>query len=421
MVYSLLKIPAVAVRRFIDRYANIGLDTASDTERSRRYAFNMFCLMGATVAVSYAAFYMIYDFEGLWPVWLTAISIIVIGFAPLLAKHNRRFGLLGTIGLLIVGLSTVTSFLGTDSGIHIFIVAVAIMPALFHGSDGLWESVAITCCCCLAIMVCVIFFQEPSGLARVDAQLQFIASIGVALTAPPVAVIGVIVLSARLADAEAALSAEHARSEALLDNLLPTEIAARLKSSPGEIIADNIPNVTILFADIVDFTPRASTMRPEELVGFLNRVFTEFDHLTDRFGLEKIKTIGDAYMVAAGMPKNRPDHAQAVADMALAMLEATNRLTNETGESIEVRIGLHTGAAIAGVIGTQKMFYDVWGDTVNTASRMESHGDAGRIQLTGETRDRLGDAYLFKERGMIDIKGKGEIKTFWLIGKASIT
>jgi adenylate cyclase len=380
----------------------------------------MFSLMGAIFAVSYAVFYMFYDFQGLWPVWLTAGSLIVIGFAPLLAKHNQRFVLFGVIGLLVIVLCVVTSFLGTDSGIHIFIVTVAIMPALFHGSDALWESAAVTVCCILAFAICVIFFQEPSGLARVDAQLQQIASIGVALTAPILVVSGVIILSAGLAKAEEALAAEHARSEALLNNLLPIEIATRLKSSPGEVIADEIPDVTILFADIVDFTPRASTMRPKELVGFLNRVFTEFDQLADSFGLEKIKTIGDAYMVAAGMPQARPDHAQVIADMALAMLEATNRLTKETGQSVEVRIGLHSGAAIAGVIGTQKVFYDVWGDTVNTASRMESHGDVGRIQLTRETRNRLGDDYMFEERGMVDIKGKGKINTFWLTGKATL-
>ncbi|MCE8514680.1 adenylate/guanylate cyclase domain-containing protein [Ruegeria pomeroyi] len=214
--------------------------------------------------------------------------------------------------------------------------------------------------------------------------------------------------------AEDALEAEHARSEALLYNLLPTEIAARLKDAPDQTIADSLDHTAILFADIMDFTPRSARMAPEELVSFLNRIFSTFDELAAKHGLEKIKTIGDAYMVAAGLPHpiDRPVHR--VAEMAFDMLDALRALSDEIGEAIEIRIGLHAGPVVAGVIGHQKLFYDVWGDTVNTASRMESHGQPGRIQVTAAAREALKDAYDFEPRGAVEIKGIGRLETWWL-------
>jgi adenylate cyclase len=222
----------------------------------------------------------------------------------------------------------------------------------------------------------------------------------------------------RLAEAyEDAFEAEHERSERLLLNLMPAAIAERLKHEPGEVIADDLPAVTILFADIVGFTARASALPARRLVGFLNRIFLEFDRLAEAHGLEKIKTIGDAYMVAGGMPEPRPDHASAVADMALDMLEVTQKLSREFGEEIAVRIGIHTGPAVAGVIGERKQFYDVWGDTVNVAARMESHGEPGVIQVSAQARQAIGTVFEFSERGMIDIKGKGLMKLFVLTGR----
>ncbi|MCE8527311.1 adenylate/guanylate cyclase domain-containing protein [Ruegeria pomeroyi] len=214
--------------------------------------------------------------------------------------------------------------------------------------------------------------------------------------------------------AEDALEAEHARSEALLYNLLPTEIAARLKDAPDQTIADSLDHTAILFADIVDFTPRSARMTPEDLVSFLNRIFSTFDELAAKHGLEKIKTIGDAYMVAAGLPHpiDRPVHR--VAEMAFDMLDALRDLSAELNDPIDIRIGLHAGPVVAGVIGHQKLFYDVWGDTVNTASRMESHGQPGRIQVTAAAREALKDAYDFEPRGAVEIKGIGRLETWWL-------
>ena len=217
----------------------------------------------------------------------------------------------------------------------------------------------------------------------------------------------------------AALEAEHARSEALLYNLLPEKIAARLKVDPNQTIADSLPRVAILFADIVDFTPRATSLPAEEVVRFLNRIFRTFDELTEHHGLEKIKTIGDAYMVAAGVPEpcDRPVHK--VAEMALDMRQRTQTLSNEFPDGLQVRIGLHAGPAVAGVIGNKKLFYDVWGETVNTASRMESHGEPGRIQVTQAAKEELEDDYAFEPRGTVAVKGMGEVETWFLSGARS--
>jgi adenylate cyclase len=216
-------------------------------------------------------------------------------------------------------------------------------------------------------------------------------------------------------EAMAALGREREKSERLLLNVLPEAIAARLKESTG-IIAEGFPDVTVLFADIVGFTPLARTMEPEALVELLNELFTRFDALAASHGLEKIKTIGDAYMVAGGLPTPRPDHAEAVADMALAMREAVERVSRETGHPLAIRIGIDTGPVVAGVIGQAKFTYDLWGDTVNTASRMESHGVPGSIQVTERTFERLRTRYILTQRGSIEVKGKGEMRTYLLEG-----
>lgn len=211
---------------------------------------------------------------------------------------------------------------------------------------------------------------------------------------------------------EAALREEKDRSDALLLNMLPRAIVTRLRDNPGTI-AERFEDGTVLFADIVGFTKLSAKTSPAEVVGLLNDIFTAFDRLTLKFGLEKIKTIGDAYMVVGGVPTPRADHADAVADMALAMLEAVREVSLTRGP-YQVRIGLNSGPMVAGVLGLSKFVYDLWGDTVNVAARMESHGEPGGIQVTEDTHARLEDRFTFEERGTIEVKGKGPMKTFLL-------
>jgi class 3 adenylate cyclase len=216
--------------------------------------------------------------------------------------------------------------------------------------------------------------------------------------------------------AEAVLRAEQEKSERLLLNILPEPIARQLKEGRSSI-ANGFAEATILFADLVNFTQLSERKSPTQLVELLNEIFSAFDRLTEQHGLEKIKTIGDAYMVVGGLPVPRHDHAQAVAEMALDMQREVARLSREQGETFNIRIGINTGPVVAGVIGTKKFIYDLWGDAVNTASRMESHGIAGAIQVTESTYERLQDNYRFQERGVIQVKGKGEMTTYFLLGK----
>jgi class 3 adenylate cyclase len=214
---------------------------------------------------------------------------------------------------------------------------------------------------------------------------------------------------------------EHERlareNERLLLNILPEPIAERLRE--GELlIADRFDDVTLMFADIVEFTRLSSTMSPHELVAVLNDVFTVFDGLVDRYGLEKVKTIGDAYMVVGGMPERTDDHPARVAAMALDLAEAVDRIDSAARLGITFRIGIHCGPVVAGVIGTKKFIYDVWGDTVNMASRMESLGIPGRVQVTHAMAERLRGTFEIEPRGLIDVKGKGPTPTYFLLSRS---
>lgn len=223
-------------------------------------------------------------------------------------------------------------------------------------------------------------------------------------------------LEQRVDKRTAELRKEKERSELLLLNILPGKIADQLKDS-NQSPAEHFEEATILFADIVGFTTLATRLSPLELINCLNQVFSHFDRLAEQYNLEKIKTIGDAYMAVGGVPIAKPDHAESVADMALDMQRTIAHWPTQAGETLQIRIGINTGPVIAGVIGTKKFIYDLWGDAVNIASRMESHGEPNRIQVTDATYEKLKDRYQFEPRGTVAVKGRGEMMTYWLLGK----
>ena len=216
--------------------------------------------------------------------------------------------------------------------------------------------------------------------------------------------------------AEEALRVEQEKSEGLLLNILPQMIAEQLKQDQSAI-AEQFEEATVLFADIVGFTPLSSSMPPTELVALLNEIFSRFDRLTQQYGLEKIKTIGDAYMAVGGLPMPKSDHPEAIAEMALEMQQEITRVTWNNTQPFQLRIGINTGPVVAGVIGVTKFIYDLWGDAVNVASRMESQGKPGRIQVTAATYECLQHKYLFEKRGEIEVKGKGKMTTYWLVDR----
>lgn len=212
------------------------------------------------------------------------------------------------------------------------------------------------------------------------------------------------------------LEIEQKKSQELLLNILPEAIAERLKKEQG-IIADEFAAVSVMFADIVGFTQLSASILPKQLVHLLNDIFSKFDELAEKHGLEKIKTIGDSYMVVAGLPNPRADHGDAIAEMALDMQEAIAQYREKLGLSLSIRIGIHSGPVVAGIIGTKKFIYDLWGDTVNTASRMESHGIPDGIQISEATYLLIEDKYEFEKRGLISVKGKGQMAAYLLKGR----
>jgi class 3 adenylate cyclase len=235
--------------------------------------------------------------------------------------------------------------------------------------------------------------------------------------APVIAFIGIFaaIYETAVTTAEEKLASEFDRAEGLLLNILPAAIAARLKDSP-ELIADEHPQVSVLFADIVNFTETSDKMAPADLVKTLNMAFSRFDALVEKHGCEKIKTIGDAYMVVSGLPEPRADHADAMVALALDMIDVADEINASGDFPFSLRIGINSGPVVAGVIGERKFAYDLWGDTVNVASRMESHGQPGMIQITEATRAQLGDAVEVDPLGHVDIKGKGSMATYAVAG-----
>jgi adenylate cyclase len=219
-------------------------------------------------------------------------------------------------------------------------------------------------------------------------------------------------------EALAALRVEQEKSELLLMNILPRSIAERLKAA-SQTIADHFDAASVLFADVVDFTPFAQRLAPAEVVGVLDQLFSHFDTLVERHGLEKIKTVGDAYMAAAGVPDPSPDHARKAALLALDMRDAVATSAVGDGSGLELRIGINSGPVVAGVIGSKRFLYDLWGDAVNTASRMESQSTPGEIQITHATYELVKDEFVCRRRGTIEVKGKGQMETWYLVGPRS--
>ncbi len=361
--------------------------------------------------------YLLVDASSLWPAAAVVAVFHITLFAPWIARRSR-FAAEVLVSVAVAAVfGTLTWMFGKASGDHYTFVPVVLVFLMEIGTRRPIPLIICTAPLLVLFWVLPIWFPNPQPFTNADPLLLDTMRFSNLVYLITCTLVMIVLVLRRAEIAEIALALEFERSEKLLANLVPEQIAARLKDNPGGVIADRNDEVTILFADIVGFTPMAARMRPEELVSHLNRIFSAFDALATHHGLEKIKTIGDAYMVAAGLPRARTDHAQAAAEMALDMLDTIARLSSEMGEAIEVRIGLNTGSVVAGVIGTTKVFYDVWGNTVNTAARMESHGQAGHIQLTNGTRTKLGSRFTFSSRGVVEIKGIGEIETFWLTGR----
>lgn len=340
---------------------------------------------------------------------------VLFALVPLLHRFGPLVGPLVFVTLAYVAVFAICSMVGTDSGMQMQYLVLPAIMILVLGVERA-RLIAVLGVTAAVLMVALEIFVPPdTGIQpRSYTFAGFVAGV-----ASSCGILFAIVFYALrdMARAEAAAEREHERSESLLHNILPATIAERLKGPATPVIADKYEAASILFADMAGFTARAADTPPEELVRFLNRVFTGFDRLVEKHGLEKIKTTGDAYMVVSGVPRTRPDHAEALADFALEMRDGAAKLRDPYGRKVPIRIGIASGPVVAGVVGTKKLFYDIWGDAVNVASRMESTGEAGLIQLPQESYEQLNESFILERRGPVEVKGKGRMVTWMLVGR----
>ncbi|MEW9921336.1 adenylate/guanylate cyclase domain-containing protein [Marimonas sp. MJW-29] len=401
-------------------YLNYGLEAKPPRRRTRQYIANLFGAWGSAQTIGFTLLHVFLGLDQFWAMALINVVMTVTLFClPFAFNRGDEFGAFYIVMAICPALITISALAGNGTGVQLTLLSAPAVSLLIIGPKRPDLLMLITIAAIASIIVSEVYFSTPIVEAYRAPIFQIGNYIFLITATAAMIVVPTFVAFNRAETAEDALAAEHARSEALLYNLLPEDIAARLKVEPNQTIADSLPKVAILFADIVDFTPRAASLPPEEVVSFLNKVFRAFDELAEKHGLEKIKTIGDAYMVAAGMPNPCGDPVHRVAEMALDMQRTVADMADEFPEGLEVRIGLHAGPAVAGVIGNKKLFYDVWGETVNTASRMESHGEPGRIQVTGPAHEELAGDYSFEPRGTVEVKGMGSVETWWLAGKAA--
>jgi adenylate cyclase len=401
------------------RLAELGADPSDDEEtRLQKALLILIAILILPIAAIWAALYLAF---GAWTGYVAVLYAAISLASIAIFARTRDFDVLLNIQLLAIALAPTLSM-------------IPIGGLLPTGGVGLWGI--------LAPLGALVFRGVRAGIRWFIAWLILFLGSGLAANllggASPlpewfsslmlglnISVGGLIVftLLALFAqqrhDALVALRSAQERAENLLLNILPGSIADRLKDSP-QTIADQFPAASVLFADVVDFTPRSERLAPAEVVGMLDRLFGHFDTLAERYGLEKIKTIGDCYMVASGVPVPRPDHARALALLALDMLAATHSDGAVGDLRLSLRIGINSGPVVAGVIGRKRFLYDLWGDAVNTASRMESQGTSDRIQITRATYELLKEEFVCEYRGSVPVKGKGEVKTWYLLARRDL-
>lgn len=399
------------LRRFVQHLAALGVaETDDDETRAQKVTLTLAAVFVTVLSVIWVGTYAVL---GLYAAAAIPLTYQVASVASLLVfartKSYRffRFSQAVMMTLLPFALQWVLGGYAASSVVSLWALIAAIGTLFFFtANESIPWFVVFLGLTLLSGILEPTLSRSPAAIPDVLRIAFFVLNVtGVSLTAYLL-----------LQYAVRARDEAFARSEGLLLNVLPKSIADRLKRQPG-VIAEAHPDVTVLFADVVDFTAFTQRTAPERVVGVLDEIFSAFDQLAARHGMEKIKTIGDAYMVASGLPDASPDHTAAMADMALEMQADLARVCRTMGEDLSIRIGIDSGPVIAGVIGRHKFIYDLWGDTVNTASRMESHGVAGRIQVSEGVYRRLRDGFDFEERGEIDVKGKGRLRAYLLIGR----
>lgn len=382
----------------------------------RRRVLNLAIWLSAALAAGWVVIPLVTR-QGSWQciAAVNAITALLLLAVPLLHRFGELVAPVAFFATGSVCILMLCWIVGTHSGLQFYSLVAASLVFLVLGVEHL--VLAGTLAAIGAALAIAVEFVVPADTHRLPAaelDACFVISVAVS-TLMVAATVSCALREMRYAEVIAAR--EYERSESLLSNILPADVAQQLKNPSHPVIADKYAEASVLFADIAGYTHLAGDIEPEELVGFLNSLYTGFDHLVDKHGLEKIKTSGDACMVISGVPHPRPDHAEALAALALDMAAAMAGLTDPKGRPVPLRIGLSAGPVVAGVVGARRFFYDVWGDAVNVAARMESTGTEGRIQVTQAFYERLKRDFLFEERGFVEVKGKGVMHTWYLVGR----
>lgn len=344
---------------------------------------------------------------------INIVAAIVFAAVPWLHRFGNLVAPLTFIAAAYVSVFVSCWASGTGSGSQFFFLVGACLVVVLLGIEHIL--LASVLAAAAAGLIIAVQYLVPDNTGLQSAWVQSTIFVVTTVSAVVMVVVTVWFALRDTARAEAVMESEYERSEALLANMLPASIAERLKESERSVIADKYDEASVLFADIVGFTERASSTAPAELVRFLDRLYGAFDVLVDKHGLEKIKVSGDSYMVASGVPLPRPDHAEALADFALDMVNVAAGLKDPHGHPVPLRVGMASGSVVAGVVGSRRFFYDVWGDAVNVASRMESTDSVGCIQVPEAMYERLNDDFVLQERGRINVKGKGLMRTWYLL------
>jgi adenylate cyclase len=406
---------------WIDRAARIGADPRDDDElRLRKALLVLISVLVLPISLVWGALYLVLGAQAGLIAWLyLAISVGAIAIFSRTRDMEwfLRVELLDILLAPTISMAFVGGFLASGA-VGLWGILAPLGALVFNGArSGVRWFVAFV----VVFLVSGIVGELVTG-GRSPLPTWFASTmIALNVTVGGAVLFGLLATFVRQREqALAALRIEQDRAENLLLNILPRSIADRLKTDSATI-ADQFAAASILFADVVDFTPLSDRLQPAEVVGILDHLFTHFDLLADRYGVEKIKTIGDCYMAAAGIPTPRPDHARVMALMALDMREAMRSEAAVGHLGLEIRIGINSGPVVAGVIGRKRFLYDLWGDAVNTASRMESQGAPGQIQVTRATYELLQDEFELEPRGTVPIKGKGDVETWFLVGPAPST
>ena len=405
----------ISMPPWLERLLSTGIVTRDPQIARRQRCVNAAAYAGAISGTSYIAMTSLYDFHGLLPLNLHNVLLIVVGqVLPRLHRLGDNFAAIALVIYFGIGQTYVVWMLGINSDLHVFFLLGGVVPFFFGIRN--WKLFAGMFVYLAALLLFVINFAPVDGLLLpTDGRLRDTISSQTMLSVLVIYAAITFYALTLVHSAEVQLEQAHERSEALIGTIMPDAIAERLKASEARI-ADRIETLSVVFADLVGFTAAGHDLPPEEIVGFLDGLVRTFDALAEQQGVEKIKTIGDSYMAAAGFDGRARDGAVAIGRFALAMLEANAAHAPLGRAKLELRIGIHCGPATAGVIGDTRLSYDVWGGAVNIASRMESHGEAGRIQVSTAFRELTGDAFAFEERGAVEIRGIGETRTYFLTG-----